>query len=56
MEMEETITITLEEYRNLVKASARIEAFSDFVIKSDYSISRETCGHFLGFELVEKNE
>lgn len=54
--MEGTITIALEEYRDLVKASARIDAFADFVIKSNYSIDRETCGHFLGFELVEEEE
>ena len=47
-----TVQLTLEEYNNMLKAVDRIEVFADFVNASKYSIDREVCGRFLGFEVV----
>ena len=49
------ITIPTEEYKNLVKLQARVEVFAEYVNAEKYSISREECAKFLGFEL-EKND
>ena len=51
-----TITISLEEYRNLLKMQARVEAFADYVNAEQFSVSRKACAIMLGFELVEKEE
>lgn len=47
------ITISTEEYKELLKKSACIEAFAYYVNKEKYSIGREICGMFLGFEVEE---
>ena len=49
---ERNITITMEEYKKLFEASVRVSVFSDYVNQSKYSIDREDCGRFLGFEVV----
>jgi len=49
---ERNITITMEEYKKLLEASVRIDVFAEFVNGSKYSIDREDCGRFLGFEVV----
>lgn len=48
----ETITIPLEEYRKLVEAFTRVKIFSEHVQAKKYSIGREECGMFLGFEVA----
>lgn len=50
------ITIPLEEYKKLLEASVRIGIFADFVNGSKYSIDREDCGKFFGFEVVNAEE
>lgn len=49
---ERNITIPVEEYKKLLETSVRINLFADFVNQSKYSIGREDCGRFLGFEVV----
>lgn len=49
---ERNITITTEEYKKLLEASVRVLVFADYVNQSKYSIDREDCGRFLGFEVV----
>lgn len=53
---EKNITIPAEEYKKLLEAAIRIGIFSNFVNQSKYSIDREDCGRFLGFEVVEHEE
>ncbi len=50
---EKTITIAVKEYKKLLAMSVRVELFADFVNGEKYSISREDCGKFLGFEVVK---
>ena len=45
------ITISIEEYKKLLKIWAATEAFISFVKASKYSPDREDCARFLGFEL-----
>lgn len=47
------ITISDTEYKELIKNTARIEAFAQYVNMERYSISREICGVFFGFEVEE---
>lgn len=47
----ETITIPLEEYKKMVETHARVEVFKKYVEKEEYSIDREMCGTFFGFEV-----
>lgn len=54
--MGENITITVEEYKKLLEASVRINAFADFVNREKYNINREDCGKYLGFEVAENKE
>ena len=49
---ERNITIPVEEYKNLLEMSVRVSVFADYVNQSKYSIDREDCGRFLGFEVV----
>jgi len=49
---ERNITIPVEEYKKLLKMSVRVSVFADYVNQSKYSIDREDCGRFLGFEVV----
>lgn len=53
---ERTITISVEEYKKMLESSVRIDVFADFVNGSKYSIDREDCGKFLGFEVVNSEE
>ena len=50
------ITVSMEEYKELVACKVRIEVFGHFVNKTKYSISPDECAKFLGFELEVKNE
>lgn len=57
MDMEKrNITISAEEYRKLLETSVRVSVFADFVNGSKYSIDREDCGRFLGFEVVVRED
>lgn len=47
------VTISVEEYKELIEKSARIEAFSEYVNDEGLSIDRRMCGLFLGFEVNE---
>lgn len=53
---ERNITITMEEYKKLLETSVRVGIFADFVSRSKYSIDREDCGRFLGFEVVKEED
>lgn len=50
------ITISVEEYKHLLKVQAVTEAFISFVNSSKYAPDREDCARFLGFELKERKE
>lgn len=50
-----TITIPVDEYKELLKAAVRVEAFADFVNKEKHYIEREWCGSFFGFD-INKNK
>lgn len=54
--MEEKITISVEEYKKLLEMSVRVSVFADYVNQSRYSIDREDCGRFLGFEVVKEED
>lgn len=54
--MGETITIPTEEYRKLLETFLRVKIFADYVNGEKYSVSREDCGMFLGFEVKEIKE
>ena len=49
--MEEKITITLKEYRELIELSIRAKVFAEYVKNSEYSISKKECAAFWGFEV-----
>lgn len=53
---EKTITISVEEYKKMLATSVRVELFADYVNGEKYSISREDCGKFLGFEVANTEE
>ena len=53
---EKNITITTEEYKKLLETSVRVGVFADFVNGSKYSIDREDCGRFWGFEVVKTED
>ena len=53
---ENTIAITIEEYKQLLAATVRINVFADYVKREKYSIDREKCGQFLGFEVGKAEE
>ena len=50
------VTISMEEYKKLLEAQVRIKIFSAFVNNEKYSIDREKCAEFLGFELEEAED
>lgn len=54
--MDGNVTITTEEYKNLLECSVRIKVFADYVKKEKYSIDRDVCGNYLGFEVKEEKE
>lgn len=53
---EKTITIPVEEYKKLLEASVRIDLFANFVNSTTYVISRDECGKYLGFEVVNMKD
>lgn len=54
--MEGTIAVPMEEYKNLLEKSIRVDVFADFVNSTKYSIDREDCGRYLGFEIEDKED
>lgn len=50
------ITVSMEEYKDLVKAKTRIEIFAEYIKKEGYSVTTERCAQFLGVELEKKND
>ena len=50
------ITISVEEYKNLLECKVRSELFAHFVNNEKYSIDRETCASYIGFDLKEKKD
>lgn len=50
------VTISAEEYRELLEAKAGIRAFSRYVNMVRYSVDREVCAAILGFDLMEVGE
>ena len=50
------VTISTEEYKELLEAQANIRAFARYVNMEKYTISRGICAAFLGFGLVEVPE
>jgi hypothetical protein len=46
--------VPLREYGDGQAALKRLETLKSFVIKSEYSISREEIASILGFELLDK--
>lgn len=50
------ITISTEEYKNLLKIQARVEVFAEYVNSTKYCISGEECARYLGFELEKKSD
>lgn len=50
------ITISVEEYKKLLECKVRSELFADFVNNEKYSIDRETCASYIGFDLQEKKD
>lgn len=54
--MNETITISTEDYKKFLEMSVRISIFADFVNRTNYSVDREDCGRYLGFEVDEKED
>ncbi|WP_022750813.1 hypothetical protein [Eubacterium sp. 14-2] len=47
------LTVSVEEYKELIEKSARIEAFREYVNAEGFSVDRRMCGIFLGFEVNE---
>ena len=50
------ITISVEEYKNLLECKVRSELFADFVNNEKYSIAREDCASYIGFDLKVKKD
>ena len=50
------ITISVEEYKNLLECKVRSELFADSVNKENYSIGRYDCASYIGFDLKEKKD
>lgn len=48
------ITISLDEYKDLLYKSVSLDIFKQHVQHEHYSIPREDCARFLGFELPEE--
>ena len=49
-------TISTREYCSLLECKVRIEVFAEHVRKKQWSVDREECARFLGFELEEAKE
>lgn len=58
MSMNENIMISIpvEEYKKLIALSVRVEVFADYVNGEKYSIDREDCGTYLGFEVSKHDD
>ena len=50
------ITISVEEYKRLLEVSVRVGIFADYVNESKYSVGREECGLYLGFEVRKHDD
>ena len=53
-----TVTISVEEYRKLFEIQARADILKEYTIPQTYSVSRGMIARILGFELsnVEEDE
>lgn len=53
-----TVTISVEEYRKLLEIQARADILKEYTIPQAYSVSRGMIARILGFELsnVEEDE
>lgn len=53
-----TVTISVEEYRKLLEIQARADILKEYTIPQIYSVSRGMIARILGFELsnVEEDE
>lgn len=53
-----TVTISVEEYRKLLEIQARADILKEYTIPQTYSVSRGMIAKILGFELsnVEEDE
>lgn len=51
--MNEKVTISAAEYKELLEAQAGIKAFARYVNMVRYSVDREVCAAILGFALTE---
>ena len=53
-----TVTISVEEYRKLLEIQARADILKEYTILQTYSVSRGMIARILGFELsnVEEDE
>ena len=53
-----TVTISVEEYRKLLEIQARADILKEYTIPQTYSVSRGMIARILGFELsnVEEDE
>ena len=53
-----TVTISVEEYRKLLEIQARADILKEYIIPQIYSVSRGMIARILGFELsnVEEDE
>lgn len=53
-----TVTISVEEYRKLLEIQARADILKEYTIPKTYSVSRGMIARILGFELsnVEEDE
>ncbi len=53
-----TVTISVEEYRKLLEIQARADILKEYTIQQTYSVSRGMIARILGFELsnVEEDE
>ena len=54
--MEGTIAIPIEEYKDLLKKSIMVDVFANFVNSTKYSVDREDCGRYLGFDIKDKED
>lgn len=57
------VTMPAEEFANLMRAAmclseikTKVALFEDFVKREKYSIRREECAHYFGFELPEADD
>lgn len=51
-----TVTIPIEEYKNLLEIQARANILKDYTTSENYSVSRGMIARILGFELNESEE